>query len=68
MYADYEEKYGLLNHMFEIYDRMVANVQESDKLDAYNLYIAKVAEHLGVTKTRPIFENALQNFEEEEMV
>lgn len=56
MYADYEEKYGLLNHMFEIYDRMVANIPESDRLDAYNLYISKVAEHLGVTKTRPIFE------------
>ncbi|KAL4468852.1 hypothetical protein ABPG72_008779 [Tetrahymena utriculariae] len=68
MYADYEEKYGLLNHMFEIYDRMVANVQQTDRLDAYNLYIAKVAEHLGVTKTRPIFENAIANFEGDQMV
>jgi pre-mRNA-splicing factor SYF1 len=56
MYADFEEKFGLLNHAFEIYDRMVANVPESDKLEAYNLYIAKISYYLGVTKSRPIFE------------
>ncbi|EGR27125.1 tpr repeat protein [Ichthyophthirius multifiliis] len=68
MYADFEEKYGLLNHMFEIYDRMIVNVQQQDQIDAYNLYISKVAEHLGVTKTRPIFENAINNFEIEQNV
>ena len=56
MYAQYEEKYGLLNHAFEIYDRMVANVLETDKLDAYNIYIAKISHYLGITKSRPIFE------------
>ena len=30
MYAEYEEHYGLLNHAFEIYDRMVANVIETE--------------------------------------
>jgi len=29
MYADFEEKYGLLNHAFEIYDRMVVNVEKT---------------------------------------
>lgn len=28
MYAEYEETHGLLNHAFEIYDRMIVNVEE----------------------------------------
>jgi len=55
MYAEFEEEYGLLNHSFEIYDRMVMNTREQDKVDAYNIYIAKISQHLGVTKSRPIF-------------
>lgn len=68
MYAEYEEKYGLLNHAFEIYDRMVATVESKDKLDSYNLYIAKIAHFLGITKSRPIFENAINNFTGKELV
>jgi len=56
MYAEYEEQYGLLNHAFQVYDRMILNVEEKGKVEAYNIYIAKVAQYLGVTKTRPIFE------------
>ena len=56
MYADFEEKHGLLNHAFDVYDRMVANVDVKSKMDAYNIYIAKVANYLGVTKTRAIFQ------------
>jgi len=26
MYAEFEEKYGLLNHSIEVYDRMAINV------------------------------------------
>jgi pre-mRNA-splicing factor SYF1 len=54
MYAEFEEKYGLLNHAIEIYDRMASNIDE--KMLAYSIYIGKVAEFLGITKTRPIFE------------
>jgi pre-mRNA-splicing factor SYF1 len=56
MYADFEEQYGLINHAIEIYDRMAINVDPKDKMEAYQLYMAKVAEFLGVTKTRAIFE------------
>jgi pre-mRNA-splicing factor SYF1 len=55
MYADFEEKYGLLNHAFDIYDRLVANVGLKDKMEAYNIYIAKISTYLGITKSRPIF-------------
>ena len=60
MYGEFEEQYGLLNHAIEIYDRMVYNVDYTDKMEAYlifiiiryNIYIAKVAMYLGITKTR----------------
>ena len=55
MYGDFEEQYGLLNHAIEIYDRMVFNVEYKDKMQAYNIYIAKVGTYLGITKTRAVF-------------
>ena len=45
-----------MNHAIEIYDRMVFNVDYKDKMEAYNIYIAKVGTYLGITKTRAVFE------------
>lgn len=56
MFAEFEEKYGLLNHAIEIYDQLVLKVDDAEKKQCYQLYVAKVAEFLGVTKTRAIFE------------
>lgn len=68
MYADFEETHGLINHSIEIYDRMVDEVPYNQKLETYNLYIAKVAQLLGVTKTRRIFQKAIDSLEEEELI
>ena len=68
MYGKFEEDYGLLNHAIEIYDRMVREVGKDEQLIAYNLYIAKVAKYLGVTKTRPVFEKAISILEESDLV
>ena len=56
MFADFEEKFGLLNHAIEIYDQLVRKVPEKDQKECYQIYISKVSEFLGVTKTRAIFE------------
>jgi len=68
MYGDFEEQYGLLNHAIEIYDRMVFNVEYKDKMQAYNIYIAKVGTYLGITKTRAVFESAIENLKENEVI
>lgn len=68
MYADFEEKYGLLNHAFDIYDRLVANVIAKDKMEAYNIYIAKISSFLGITKSRPIFQNAIEILKGDEVI
>jgi pre-mRNA-splicing factor SYF1 len=68
MYADFEETHGLINHAIEIYDRMVQEVEYGEKLQTYNLYISKVAKLLGITKTRRIFEKAVETLEDEELI
>jgi pre-mRNA-splicing factor SYF1 len=67
MYSEYEEKYGLFNHAIEILDRMSDEVIDDDKQRAYEIFIAKVANYLGLTRTRPIFEKALENFKDKNL-
>jgi pre-mRNA-splicing factor SYF1 len=41
---------------------MVFNVDYKDKMEAYNIYIAKVGTYLGITKTRAVFEVAINTY------
>lgn len=59
MYADMEEKYSLARHMLKVLARACRAVLEEDRPDMYRLYIVKMATTFGVTKTRPIYEEAL---------
>jgi len=59
MFADFEEDCGLLNHCFRVYHEMIENVDDGHKKFAYKLYISKIGEHLGIVKTRAIYEKAL---------
>jgi pre-mRNA-splicing factor SYF1 len=68
IYAEFEEKYGLYSHAVEIYDRMVRAVPQEEKFQAYSIYIAKVTKLLGVTKARPVFEAAVQNLPEKQVL
>ena len=64
LYAKLEEEHGLMRNAMAIYQRAVDGVALDKKLDVYNVYIAKAAEYFGVTKTRDIYEaaiNALPN-------
>lgn len=68
MYADYEEHFGLLNHAMEIYHKMIEDVDYGHKKFAYKLYIAKISEHMGITKTRSVYEKALNSLFDDELV
>lgn len=41
-YAKLEEKYGLVRHAASVLDRACAAVEETERLDMFRLYIAKV--------------------------
>jgi hypothetical protein len=61
MYAEFEEKYGLITHAVEVYDQMVEKVPNNQKERAFYVYLSKVSHYLGITKTRSIFEVMILN-------
>ena len=60
MYARLEETRGLARHALRIYDEAVAKVKETDRPQMYRIYIKKAADLFGVTRTREIYEKAIQ--------
>mmetsp|Transcript_13375 Transcript_13375/g.16839 ORF Transcript_13375/g.16839 Transcript_13375/m.16839 type:complete len:855 (-) Transcript_13375:34-2598(-) len=60
-YAEVEEEYGYVRHAMSIYDRATRAVIDQDKYALYQLYISRATEFFGVTRTREIYEKALQN-------
>lgn len=60
LYAiDLEERYGLVRNAMAVLARACAEVDPKDKMEMFQLYIAKSASNLGLTSTRPIYEAAL---------
>lgn len=55
----------LLKYMIEWYLMLNIKIKWKRKniwiYFSYNIYIAKVALYLGITKTRPVFESAIEN-------
>lgn len=47
---------------------MIKAVPETERYQAFNIYIAKVSKLLGITKTRAIFDEALQKLDEKEVL
>ena len=67
MYAiDLEEKHGLLRNSMRILDRACSAVDDKNKMEMFQLYIAKSASTFGVTSTRPIYERALEELPDAE--
>jgi pre-mRNA-splicing factor SYF1 len=64
-YGKAEEEYGLARHAMAVYDRACRAVPEARRLDMYRLYIRKVEQYFGVTKTRPIYERAISELSDD---
>lgn len=60
-YAKLEEGYGLAKHAMKVYDQAVKAVPNGEKLNMYEIYIARAAEIFGVPKTREIYEQAIES-------
>ncbi|CAG0892203.1 unnamed protein product [Cyprideis torosa] len=60
LYAKLEEEFGLARHAMAVYERACKAVLPEQKFDMYNIYIQKAAEIYGVTKTREIYEAAIE--------
>jgi len=67
LYAQLEEKHGLMRHAMGIYNRATSKVDEPSRYDIYILYLKKAEESYGVTYTRPIYERAIENLPDDQV-
>lgn len=55
-YAKLEEQHGLAKRAMQVYNQAVKAVPAKEKLEMYEIYIARASEIFGVPKTREIYE------------
>lgn len=60
MYANLEEEFGLARHAMSVYDRATSAVADQDRFSVFALYVQRAAEFFGVTRTREIYEKAIE--------
>lgn len=61
LYAKLEEDHGLARHALSIYNRATKGCEEKDMYDMYAILLRKTAELFGQTRTREIYEQAVEN-------
>lgn len=64
MNGKFEEDHGLTKRALSVYKEMCRRVSKAEKLDAYLLFVAKTVSHLGVTASREIYQDAIENLED----
>jgi len=65
LYAKLEEDHGLARHALAIYNRATKAVEEKDMYDMYMILLRKTAELFGQTRTREIYDQAIENLPQE---
>jgi len=60
LYAEMEEKVGLAQRAMDVYARAGKAIPQKQRADLYRVYAAKAVEMFGVTRTRTVFEDALE--------
>jgi len=60
LFAKLEEDYGLARHALAIYSRATKAVEEKEIYTMYNILIRKTIELFGQTRTREIYEQAIE--------
>lgn len=60
MYAEFEENHGMARHVMHIYDRATRAVPDDQKASIFNIYIRKASHFFGITRTREVFERAIE--------
>jgi pre-mRNA-splicing factor SYF1 len=68
MQGEFEETYGLTKRALSVYREMCEKVENKEKYAAYQLYILKTTQHLGLSSTRGIYEEALNSLQSDPSV
>merc|ERR1712151_915960 len=61
LYARLEEEHGLARHALSIFNRATKAVEEKEMFEMYSLLIRKTAELFGQTRTREIYDQAIES-------
>lgn len=67
LYARLEEEHGLARHALSIYNRATKAVEEKDMYEMYMILLRKTAELFGQTRTREIYDQAIENLPQEKI-
>ncbi|KAI9302584.1 pre-mRNA splicing factor Syf-1 [Cunninghamella echinulata] len=59
-YGQLEEEHGLARHAMRIYDRATKAVDDSDRLNMFEFYVAKATASFGIVSAREIYEKAIE--------
>jgi len=65
LYAKLEEEHGLARHALAIYNRATKAVEEKDMYNMYGILLRKTAELFGQTRTREIYDQAIEKLPQE---
>jgi pre-mRNA-splicing factor SYF1 len=60
LYAKLEEEHGLGRHAMAVYDRAIEAVDSAERFGLFNIYLKKAADIYGVTRTRQIYQKAIE--------
>ncbi|SAL94888.1 hypothetical protein [Absidia glauca] len=60
MYGKLEEEHGLARHAMRIYDRATSAVDDKDRLEMFEFYVAKATASFGIVSAREIYEKAIE--------
>lgn len=55
-----EERYGMVRHCMDVFDRATSAVPPGEAYEVFLLYVQKVEAYYGATKTREVFEKAME--------
>lgn len=56
-----EEKYGLARRAMDVYERAVKHVPQEERLEVYDIYVARAREFYGIQKVREVYELAIDS-------
>ncbi|KAL9649719.1 hypothetical protein ABK040_009534 [Willaertia magna] len=66
LYANFEENYGMTSKAINIYNRAIQSVTSNslEQFQLYQIYLTRVYEMFGISKTREVLDNALNTSSE----
>lgn len=60
MHADFEEKYGLARHCYNVYERAAKGVPKEERVEVFRLFADRAQKLSGIPKVREVYQMACE--------